>query len=417
MTIKCAADFADWYDTVARNYTDEVLTGFVDKHPNLFGVAVAGYAGYSFEFGSVFFVDLARLGTGVAEGSAKGVFSDILRALSVVPIGKVASVGKPIIGKVVQGLANSFYWRTLRGKLCVPIAIGQALQLTGQRLVVRLTDVTKAMGRELASFDSAIGKGASITEARKALNALKAQFDELPAGAAQSWDDIVMYAEGTDGVLVIPLNRTISRGGNAADIFHSVMVAKTSQGVQIFDRSGLYRSLDDLSRHYGSMNPSEFYRVNTVSPLLVIKNWVLDPALAGGLNALGPLGAVVLKATMNLAFNPDVPPEAIAQAFQQHVANAPPPAAPPIQPPANPQDYLPDWPVTRGGVMLSKVSLDRYGTYHLWPLIWDENRALIGSNPNKVPVGVTLKIKKKEKYTPAQIEDAKRRSPNWASYR
>jgi hypothetical protein len=89
---------------------------------------------------------------------------------------------------------------------------------------------------------------------------------------------------------------------------------------------------------------------------------------------------------------------------------------PPLAPPAE-TDFLPDVPVTSPGLMLSKVSLDCYGTYHLWPLIWDENRALIGSNPNRVPVGITLKIRKKEKYTAAQIEDAQRRSPKWAEYR
>ena len=66
---------------------------------------------------------------------------------------------------------------------------------------------------------------------------------------------------------------------------------------------------------------------------------------------------------------------------------------------------------------VSKVSLARYGTYHLWPLIWDENRTAIGSNPNKVPVGLRLKIRKKERYSAAQIDDAKQRSPHWAQYK
>lgn len=89
----------------------------------------------------------------------------------------------------------------------------------------------------------------------------------------------------------------------------------------------------------------------------------------------------------------------------------------PTDPMVVPDDFLADYNVTGAGVMLSQISMDRYGTYHLWPLIWDENRAQIGSNPNRVPVGITLKIRKKEKYTAAQIEDAKQRSPKWASYK
>ena len=115
--------------------------------------------------------------------------------------------------------------------------------------------------------------------------------------------------------------------------------------------------------------------------------------------------ASALRAERQIRTNPP-PPPAVAPA---------PPAAPAA--PGRPDDYLPDWEVKAAGEMLSKVSLARYGTYHLWPLIWDENRAAIGSNPNKVPVGLRLKIRKKERYSTAQIDDAKKRSPNWAQYK
>jgi hypothetical protein len=418
MSIKCAADFADWYDTEARAFTDEVLKEFVDRYPNFFGVTVATWVSLQFEVGSVFFVDLARLGTGTAGGTAGGVFQDILRVLSVVPIGKVVAVGRPLVGSIVQKIANAFYWRGLRGRACLPISIGQALQMTGQRLLVRLDDVAKEMGRDLASFDI---QGASVGQARNALTKLKAQFDELATGVAQSWDDLVLYAENTEGVFVVFLKRTVRAQNGLKDTFHTIVVSRTQNGVKIFDRKGLFNSLDELSRRYGSTDPSEFYNIMTDEPLLVIKNWVMDTALRTRLNTLGPLGAAAVKADMNLAFNPAVPPETVRRAFREHVAkrggSAPPSPQPPGQPPANSHDYLPDWPVTSPGTMLSKVSLERYKTFHLWPLIWDENRALIGSNPNKVPVGITLKIKKQEKYTKAQIEDAKQRSPKWASYR
>jgi hypothetical protein len=66
--------------------------------------------------------------------------------------------------------------------------------------------------------------------------------------------------------------------------------------------------------------------------------------------------------------------------------------------------------------MLSKVSMSYYHTYHMWPLIWDANRELIGDNPNRVPKDIYLRIMKKEFYSDKQIEKAKGRSLNWKSF-
>lgn len=412
MSIKCAADFADWYDQDARNFADEVLTDFVQEHPNFFAVAVAGVVSSQIDFASVFLVDLARLGTGTAEGSASGVFQDLLRVLSVVPIGKVTAVGRPLIGRIVQGLSNRFYWRTIRGNSCVPISIGQALQFTGQRLLVRLEDVANALGRQVASFKFE-GSGASVPQARNALNELNAQFDELASGVAQSWGDIVMYAEATEGVLLVPLRRTLTGIG---DKFHMVMVAKTPQGVQIFDRAGVFNSLDDLSRSKGSKNLSEFYGISTDDSLLVIKNWVLDPALANQLNALGPLGAVAVKVAMEIGFNPSVPSESIAKAFREHVANEESLYPPPTQPPEmvslmgthtveGPRIEKRDW--------LSSIAGEYYGDVLLWPILFDFNKGPDFTNQNKMYVGQRVKVPFIDDKTPEEIAEYRKRGLNW----
>jgi hypothetical protein len=93
---------------------------------------------------------------------------------------------------------------------------------------------------------------------------------------------------------------------------------------------------------------------------------------------------------------------------------APPAPLPP--PVANKSNELAPWTVSKQGTMLSEVSMARYGTFHYWPLIWELNRTAIGSNPNKVPVGISLKILKEEAYTPKQKEDAKAQSPSWRNY-
>lgn len=91
---------------------------------------------------------------------------------------------------------------------------------------------------------------------------------------------------------------------------------------------------------------------------------------------------------------------------------------PPLAPllPDNPGDFQPPYPVRAKGVMLSQISMERHQTYHLWPLIWDDNYSKIGDNPNQVPINISLKIRKKEKFTKDQVTDAHKRSPTWRNY-
>jgi hypothetical protein len=415
MSISCAADFAEWYDTEGRAFADEVLKEFVGDNPNFFSVAFAGMISTQIDVGSVFFVDLARLGTGAASGSARGVFEDLLRVLSVVPIGKVTAVGKPLVGRVVQGLAGTFYWRKFSGGLCNPVSIGKALQHTAQRFVVRLEDIAKAMGREISSIEKF---GATINDARKALNALKAEVDELAGGLTKSWDDVVNWAEGTDGVVFVGLKRTIRDSAGVRDTFHAILAGRTPQGVRIFDRKGVFKSLDDLSRRYGSKSASEFYNVISNSPVLIIKNWVLAPALANRLNALGPLGAVAVKVAMQIGFNPTVKPETFARAFREHVAKYspeelyPPPTRPPEMAPlmythtvAGPKIEKHDW--------LSSIAGKWYGDVLLWPILFDFNRGPDFTNQNKMYVGQRVKVPFITDKTPAEIKAYRKRGLDW----
>ena len=416
MSITCTAEFADWYEKASGNFKNEVLTDFVHRNPNFFGVLVAGTTAAHLDIAEVMWVDFQRLGSGFGTGTPKAVFEDVLRVLSVVPIERLAGfIPKPLIGRVIQGIQSTRYWKTLSGQACLPIALGQALQATGQRLLIKLDDVAKAMDRSISSFDTA---GSSIGEARTALKALKAQFTEFGAGLASGWDDIALYAQGTEGVLMVPLKRTVVRTGKVLDKFHFIMVGHTKQGVKIFDRSGVYNSLDDLSRHYKSINPSEFYEVSQ-HPFFVIKNWVLDPALESFLTALGPFGAVVVRVGMTLAFNPEVPPATIDKAFQNFVAGRPPaivqptPVVPPTQPGTlmavhtvkGPKIQYEDW--------LSNIAKKYYGDMLLWPILFDFNKGPDFSNPNKMYIGQRVKVPFIDKITPVERAAYRKRGYDW----
>ena len=89
------------------------------------------------------------------------------------------------------------------------------------------------------------------------------------------------------------------------------------------------------------------------------------------------------------------------------------------RPAAGPEaDHLEPWPVIEQRTMLSVVSMSRYGTFEYWPLIWDYNKKSnpAFANPNRVPMNITLKIRKLEKYSAAELSRARAQSPSWRNY-
>lgn len=420
MSIKCAADFADWYDTTARNYTDEVLTEFVDRNPNLIGVWAAAGAANAFEIGSIVFVDLGRFGSGFGSGTTGGVFQDLLRALSVIPVGKVAStvgaIARPALGRFLNTAAQ-FYWAAKRGKLCVPISIGQALERTGQSLVMTLDDVLKAAGRSIESFDSKLGRGMLPAEVRETLEAMQAKFSELPARIATSWSDIVGYAQGTEGLLMVSIKRTVTKGGKLADTFHTILVSNSPQGVVIVDRYGLFKSLEELSVRYGSRAPSEFYRINVDKPIFAIANWVMDSALVSRLNAMGPLGAIAVRAAMMIGFNPAVPRAQVDEMFTKFTAGKSPEElySAPVRPPEMAATMFTheigarierkDW--------LSVISEKWYGDLLLWPIIFDFNRSAEFPHPKQMKPYMRIKVPFLPEMTKEQRIAVRQRGLNW----
>lgn len=62
------------------------------------------------------------------------------------------------------------------------------------------------------------------------------------------------------------------------------------------------------------------------------------------------------------------------------------------------------------GDWLSKLAQTYYKDMDLWPIIYDANRDLIGSDPNKLQIGQKLVIPDTSSMTPSQTADAQRRA-------
>jgi hypothetical protein len=65
---------------------------------------------------------------------------------------------------------------------------------------------------------------------------------------------------------------------------------------------------------------------------------------------------------------------------------------------------------------LSGIAKKEYGSWELWPLLWDLNKDKIGQNPNRLAQGLKLLVLPLARYTAQEQADAKRRAPTWKNY-
>jgi hypothetical protein len=414
-----AAELAEFY---RKNFIEPSrhvhAKAWIDAHPENFAVVLMATMNATIEDISMaplrvpemLALDMMHLGTGAAEGSKLGVAEDVLRLLSVTPVGKVVrgtgNLLVPFVGSIAQRLSNFAIWRQVRGGVCGLIAAAQAMQRTGQAIPVPLAEIARKAGRPL---DAISRKGMTITDIDTALRGLGARVSETSGRVIRTWQDLATHARGVDGVTLAFIDGTTLKGNRVG---HFIVVGRSGGSVKIFDRAGVFSNLDDLGRRYGVS-----FRL-TNEPILNIHNWALDPALANQLDKFGPLAAVVVRAAAMITLNPSVPVARLQADFDAFLADRNagplPPNPSPGPPPAS--DVMAMHYVPAQGAMLSKVSMSYYGTHHMWPLIWDANRELIGPNPNRVPKEIYLRILKQHVYTAAQLAEAKRRSLNWKSY-
>ncbi len=69
------------------------------------------------------------------------------------------------------------------------------------------------------------------------------------------------------------------------------------------------------------------------------------------------------------------------------------------------------------GLTLSDLANAEYGDWELWPLLYDQNKALIGASPNRLRIGQKLTVAPLKSFKPTQIADAKKRAPSWKNFK
>jgi hypothetical protein len=399
--IMIGSDCADWWDEQLKNYKAE-LEAYVLENPSYWGIAVATAKATGADLAHVYFVDLARLGEGAGQGGVKGIVQDLLRVMQFIPAGKVLSASKGFFGRIAQRLSNFLHWRNVKGGTCAPIAIAQALQRSGQKLAVSLREVADAFGM---SLDEIAKSGVNPRLVGGALQRLGVEFSTLSRSVTY-FDEVVTAARAAEGPLFVTINGM--RAGQP--VGHAILVGRTTAGISIIDRYGMFRNLDELSRHYNIK-----FAIDTTNSLYVLKNAIIDESLIRLANQFGIFATLARLSVGVFDFNrSEVDPEFVKNDFMEFVKR---------RRGSNGAEEGEEIKVVGGktvnvvaGTTLSGISKAEYGTFDLWTLIFDLNKDTIGPNPNKLKVGQQLLVLPIQRYTPQEIASAKQRAPTWKNY-
>jgi len=109
----------------------------------------------------------------------------------------------------------------------------------------------------------------------------------------------------------------------------------------------------------------------------------------------------------------DLKVHALPTPWEFNVKAPTPGPTPPAKPPPAADTPAGTEVVVRRGDTLSGLSMTHYGTYDMWPLLWDANRTAVGPKPSLLKVGTKLLIPPRGSFSAVQLEDARRRAPKW----
>jgi LysM repeat protein len=390
--VRVACDAADWWDENRRNlgeWGDRSLSEFVETHPNFFAIVLATYA-RTFLRAYVEIpmlltnVDFLRLGTGAA-GGGWGYVRDALRFFSVIPF------GEPVAGAAPGVLSRLLTWSTRRMGNCAWIAAVRALWRTGTKAFATLGDLCRAAKIR-------------VTEGNLLISELIGPLERLGAKVTQ-WGQPKNMAElatqarlNPNGVFIFGLKWDAPSGMPA---YHA-MIAEwdSSLGLQMVDRSGIVvRSLDELEHLHAGISKAEPAR-----GMIFIEDAAIPDRV--GLERLAMTGnlldAVVTE--VRIIFFPT--PE-IVQAMRKGK-----PTVEIGEPTITDSRYE-----VKTGDSLSRIAQTAYSAKSdaawLWPIIYDANRAVIGSNPNLIRPGQVFIIPDISVFSEASLENSRQRGRNW----
>lgn len=404
--IMIGSDCADWWERHIKDFKND-LGDYVETHPGNFSIVVATAGATLADLGDAFIVDPLRLGEGVAEGSWKGVVQDTFRVMSFIPPGRVFKMAAGLrvasgAAKTARVLEAAEAFKAVEGNTCVPIAIAQAMKAAGYKLGVSLPKIAKALGLDLKVISES---GTLERLIEPALKKLGIVFETMDPGT-KSFRELMAAARKADGPMMVRLEADVMEEGKIVVKGHRNLIAEINGTIQVVDRYGKFRTLEQLSKEYGVS-----FRVGRTEPIYILKNVLVDPNLLKLVNNLGILGCLVRMSMAVLDFNKQTLPDGHVEKdfanFLKQRGKTPPLRVQDVQ--CQGGKIVP----VRHGDTLSGIAMAEYRSWELWPLIYDLNKDKIGRDPNRLHLGLRLLVLPLRTYTQQEVAAAKRRAPSW----
>ncbi|HEY0802930.1 MAG TPA: LysM peptidoglycan-binding domain-containing protein [Steroidobacteraceae bacterium] len=389
-----AYEIADWWDA-QHKASKQALDEFVDEHPNWVGIVVAGTTATAMDLGAGM-VDVLRLGQGVQEGGVKGYVKDGLRLLQFAPA--IGKAGQSVLARVLVDVP---------GGVCTWISATKALRQVGVKAFASVDELAVAAGFKSISE---LG-GAFVDAVIPALKKLGARVTNL--GHLANFEAVVAAVRGDSPVLF-----SVEWDMLGQRVGHTLYAFKDALGrIRIADRSGqVVASLAELSSSYPGIGKATVYGPAALVQGATIKiadgiatmamevraMLAVDPETAAQtmeMKKLGRSGALHTVGNVTQLVH-----DAMRTQAQSAVASRSPLG---VAPAANPAGsslsvtnrHILRVHIVRNGDWLSKLAAHYYGHASKWPILYEANRKIIGSNPNLIIAGQRLIIPKLPRLT------------------
>jgi hypothetical protein len=362
-----ASDISDYWDKQHHQST-KALNHFIDNNPGLFAVVLSTAVETAMDVGAGT-IDALRFGQGAAQGGLKGFGKDALRLMTLAgPLGRGA--------KIVQTAADARLARLIvdvGGDRCGWISATQALRQTGTKAFAAVEDLAKSINKTVDELE-----GSNLVERVLLLKQLGAR---IQFRSVRSWEDIGNLTKNDGSVTMFNVFGKRMENGVLKQVGHAVYAYRNNFGkLRILDRGGragklgeVFESLDELGKKYG-----------------ILGGWTLrDAAQMQNVFAKIMLSAgklPIIAMTVRIAAgHTKAEQEAAAQAFEIHKVITQRGRQ------ALEASSLGYHTVARGE-WLSKIAQTFYGDMLRWPVIYEANRDVIGSDPDLIQPGQRLMI-------------------------
>jgi hypothetical protein len=192
-------DIADWFEK-NRKQSDQILDRWVESSNYNEAVMIVASTTKAFETLGAGFVDILRLGDGMAEGSLKGIGKDALRFVAIFPVGRVTKILSS-----AKGLARAMVVIDTGGPNCFWVASAKAFAQINHKfngkLFASVGDLAKALGMDMGN----LWKIPSLEMGLSYLKMLGAQIGPFRNVLGQ-----VRYMDRTDGSVSQKTYKSIS---------------------------------------------------------------------------------------------------------------------------------------------------------------------------------------------------------------